>query len=221
MDTLVTSFENTVFDSSLLVAGTDIIEIGIDTVIDNPFLESLPFVKIVVGTGKSIANLVERNLIDQTIHFMIAINNGDVDEEKFSKYREKLANDPKKAEKELGRVMIILNRTIENRKSVILGKLFQAYINERITLDDFYELADALERIFISDVELLQRISQEPINTPDANDEYRGERISAIGLADTHTSFAETTVGNITIGRIIRITAFGKRFLQYGVYPAS
>ena len=61
MDKLLPSFEETLFDMSLMETSIDLAEIGIDSILDNPIVESIPFVKTVVGIAKTAQNIVERN----------------------------------------------------------------------------------------------------------------------------------------------------------------
>ena len=54
--------------------------------------------------------------------FINELNGGKIDRKKLNKYKEELRQNPKKAEKELGRILIILEQKIDNIKSSILGK---------------------------------------------------------------------------------------------------
>lgn len=217
MKELVSSFENSIFDQSLFDAGTDLLEIGIDSVIDNPFVESLPIARIAFGAGKTVLNISERHFLKQTYAFLVAFNTGDIDKKAYEEYKNRIDSDPNKGEEELGRVMIILNRSIEIKKAEILGKLFQAYVCRKIDWEEFCDFSDALDRLFISDIPLLINVLHEDIVNPEGKEAYKGDRLSAMGLVDTKTNFAETTVDVINIDRIIRITEFGRRFVQYGL----
>ena len=217
MDELIPSFKNTIFDQSLVDAGTDVLEIGIDSIIDDPFFNSFPITRFVIGVGKTALNISERHFLKNTYRFLVAFNTGSVDEKMYSEYKQKIESDPKKAEEELGRVMIILNRSIESKKAEILGKFFQAYVNQSVSWEEFSDFSDALDRIFISDLSLLYRASLEDVIKPDDRDMYKGERLNAIGLVNTKTDYTETTVGIIKIEWVIQITDFGKRFIQYGL----
>lgn len=217
MNELVSSFEDSILDQSLVDAGTDMLELGIDSVIDNPFVESLPIARTILGAGKTVLNISERHFLKQTYTFLLAFNTGDIDERAYEEYKKRIDRDPKKGEKELGRVMIILNKSIERKKAEILGRFFQAYVCRRIDWDDFCDFSDALDRLFISDIPLLQKLLHGDVINPEEKEAYKGDRLSAMGLVDTKVNYAETTVGGINISRNIRITEFGRRFIQYGL----
>lgn len=100
-----------------------------------------------MGVGKTAQNIHDRNLLKQTLKFIQTFN-----EKKLQKYKKKIEQDPKRAEEELGRVLIILNNTVEIKKSELLGKIFRAYVDERIVWEQFGELSEAISRLFISDI---------------------------------------------------------------------
>lgn len=57
-----------------------------------------------------------RNLLNQTLIFMNEFNSGEINNDKLIAYRSTINNNPKKAEEELGRVMILLNKSYGCRK---------------------------------------------------------------------------------------------------------
>jgi hypothetical protein len=60
------------------------------------------------------------------ILFLNELNSDNVDKEKLTNYKARLNSNKKEAEKELGRVLIILNQIIDNDKSIMLGNIFNA-----------------------------------------------------------------------------------------------
>lgn len=91
----------------------------------------------VVGFCKLGLNLRERNLLKQTLNFINEFNKGSISPEKLQQYKIEIEANPKKAEEELGRCLLILNSNIETIHSRILGKLFSSYVNQSITWDQF------------------------------------------------------------------------------------
>ena len=51
-----------------------------------------------------------------------------MEQSKIDEYRQTLISDRKKAEKELGRIVVILDSTIEQEHSEVLGRFYKAYI---------------------------------------------------------------------------------------------
>lgn len=99
-----------------------------------------------------------RNLLRQTLIFIQEFNKGIISSEKLKEYRFSIEEDSKKAEKEFGRVLIILNRIIDYEKTIILAKLYLSYINEKISWHDFIELSEVGERLFVNDISILFKI---------------------------------------------------------------
>ena len=58
--------------------------------------------------------------------FIKGFQSGTIDQQKLDDYRNILLSDPKQAEKELGRVMVILDSTIEQEQSEVLGGFYRA-----------------------------------------------------------------------------------------------
>ena len=159
MDKLVPSFKQSLFDSNLGEIGIDIAEVGIDTLIADGVFSEIPIVKTIVGLGKFVQNIHDRNLLQQTLTFIQTFN-GNTNSEKVRRYKNKLENDPKRAEQELGRVLIILNRYIDKRKSSFLSKLFLSYVNEVINWSEFSEFSEMLSMMLDSDISTLYETYQ-------------------------------------------------------------
>ena len=58
--------------------------------------------------GKITKSIMERYLMKNLVIFINELNGGKIDRKKLNKYKEELRQNPKKAEKELGRILIIL-----------------------------------------------------------------------------------------------------------------
>ena len=111
MDKIVPAFETTLLDSTLSDACIDMAELGIDSLLDDGVFKSIPIVSVLVGIGKTAQNLHDRNLLKQTIKFINTFNEKSITPDKLQKYKKHLRNNPKFAEEELGRVLIVLNST--------------------------------------------------------------------------------------------------------------
>lgn len=204
MDKLIPVFEKSLFDSNLTDLAKDSVEFGIDSVLDDGILKDIPIVSTVVGVAKTAQNIYDRNLLRQTITFIVEFNSGKIDPEKLQKYRQKINRDPKYAEKELSRVLINLNGNIDLKKSKILAKFYQAYIEEKINWDQFCELSDVVSRIFIADLQLLYKIFGHEVSNTTQCEEYQVDRLVALGLLKTSGRISEEE--NASGGATLNIT---------------
>ena len=125
MTELVPAMRKTIFNSAADVIG-DYAEIGIDAVLESDALKAIPVVGTISAVCKVGYNLHERNLIKQTIEFLRGFNEKKLDQAVIDKHRVKLEANPVEAEKELGRVIILLGTHIENQQSVVLGSFYSA-----------------------------------------------------------------------------------------------
>ena len=57
MNELIPSFEKSLFDSSLAASGIDILEIGIDSVLQDGLFKDIPIVGTIVNMGKFAQNV--------------------------------------------------------------------------------------------------------------------------------------------------------------------
>ena len=175
------------FNDSLVIDSSDImgdyLELGIDSILENDSLKEIPIIKTFLSVGKIAKNIRERNLIKNLIIFLNELNSGNIDKEKLNRHKEELRQDHKKAEKELGRVLIILEQTIDNIKSSILGKLYKAYINREIDWNLFVEFSEITNRLYVNDLSILLLIYNNQLSdTSNRSDLYRIERLNSLGV---------------------------------------
>lgn len=174
---LVTEFKNSLFNDDVTDLCIDLTEIGIDSVMDEGVLSEVPIAKTIVALGKTGLDLRERNMLKQTLTFIRAFNSETISDEQLQKYKDKMSNN-KYAEKELGRVLYLLDRNIDNVKSAILGKIYNAYVNGKLGWDKFCELSEVNERMLISDYRVL--LSGQKMQYTNGN--YVISRLIALGI---------------------------------------
>lgn len=121
---LVPALRDSVFSPTLELS-EELIEVGIDAVLDNEALKSIPFVGTISAICRVGYNLHERHLIKQTLQFIIGVNSGSIDPKKLESHKKDMETNPKKAEKELGRVLLLLGAHIEEEQSKILGSFIE------------------------------------------------------------------------------------------------
>ena len=176
------------FNDSLVIDSSDIVgdylELGIDSILENDSLKEIPIIKTFISVGKITKSIRERSLIKNLAIFINELNSGKINKEKLSRHREELRKNPKKAEKELGRILIILEQTIDNIKSSILGKLYKSYINQEIDWDIFIEFSEITNRLFMFDINILKVMWSQAYNTyiEQKDDNFRIERMYSLGI---------------------------------------
>jgi hypothetical protein len=232
---LVPELKDSLFNDNVKDIGMDISELIIDNAMNEGVLKEIPIIKSIVAFCKTGMAIRERNLLMQTIAFIQGLNEKNISQEKKEKYLNRLSNIDI-AEKELGRVLYLLDSQIENIQSKILGRMYFAYVEEEINWNKFCELAEANRRMFVSDYDVLLRLSKNRTSEQllDNNNKYIVGRLIGLGLmVEKESPTAERTLveklnrdtkygGNSELKGIFRrfnndyqITSFGKSFLIF------
>lgn len=196
------------FKDSLIVSVEDgikdYLELGIDSFIEDGILKDLPIVSTIVSGLKIAKNICDRNLLKRTLEFIEELNNGTVSRDKLSEYRLTIEKNSKKCEKELGRILIYLNNFVDKEKSIILSKLFKAYVAEKITWNEFCEYSEIINRMFIEDLRILKYIKEKRPLKGNEGDNFRVERLYSLGIiGNLMIADYEKTKNNVIEGRVL------------------
>lgn len=117
---------------------------------------------------------------------------------------------PKRAEKELEGIILILDTHIADAQSVRLGYFYKAYIIKDISWEQFEELKQVNQRIFEEDVKvLINLLKEEKVKEND-----RAFRLIGLGLAAERQIGYADGVLNLTTDEY-EITELGRIFLKY------
>ncbi len=213
MDKLAEDFKKSLFNDSN-EALSDYLEVGIDFFINDGILKDIPIVKTIVTVLKVGKNIHDRNLLKQTLTFINEFDKNNISDEQLKNYKERVENDSKKCEEELGRVLLLLNGFIDKEKSIMLAKLFKAYIKQLISWNEFCEYSEIVNRIFIQDLKILKDIYNKVIIDDTGSNKFRIERLYSTGLVGWNPkvmfSFGEQ---EITENKV-NINMLGKKFVE-------
>lgn len=214
MDKIIPSFASSLFDGSKDSIG-DITELGIDSLLDDSVFKDLPIVSMLVGVKNTYQNIHDRNLLKQTLTFIKQFNSGSINQEKLNKYRDMLNTDSKKAEKELGRVLIILNSTIDMEKSQMLANLYKSYINEKINWNQFCEFAEIIKMLFLNDFNIIDLIYKHQITDTSGIEIYPIDRLTSLGIVNTvmKTIMISSNTSSKS-DKYVNLTTIGQKFYE-------
>lgn len=215
MDKIIPSFKDSLFSDSTEVLG-DVAELGIDSLLDDGLFKDFPIVGFLIGVTKTAQNIHDRNLLKQTLNFIKQFNSGKIDVEKLEKYRNEINSNNKKAEEELGRVLIILNNNVELQKSTMLANLFRNYVNEKITWSEFCEFSEIVRMLFINDVKYLIAIYSGQVKDTTGMPLYPIDRLTSLGLVNTATKsmVISSMASSSRTDKYVNLTAIGGKFYQ-------
>lgn len=194
---LISSFRKSIF-TPMKAPMMDIGEVLLDTVFEDGILKEIPIIGTIAGIAKASVAIRERQLAKNTYAFIKGLREHTISQEKLEDYRRK-HDDPKKAEKELGYVLLLLDREIHAEKSVILGHMYAAVVDQSISWEQFQELSEALDRMFMADFPVLERMRYgTPLMAGVREGELHGvDRLRSLGLATgTDRTWDDTAKGD-------------------------
>lgn len=215
LNLIIPSMRQSLFDSSLQDIAVDAVEVSIDNVIADETLQAIPIVRTFLGVGKTVQNIRDRYLISKTVKFLLALRDEDIPEEQRRAHQEKLDADPDFAKETLTRVLAILDSMTDEEKAKVLAKLYRGYVERAITWQQFCELTEMTQRVFLDDIPLLKDIRSGRISdTAQCPDDYRAVRLEALGFIAMTTKSIVVPSSSKTARseNLIRVTAFGELF---------
>lgn len=208
---LIPSFRDSLF-KPMADPMIDIGEVFLDTVLEDGILKEIPIIGTIAGVVKASVAIRERQLAKNTYAFIKGLREYTIPQEKLDKYQRKL-EDPKIANRELGYVLLLLDRVIHAEKSEILGRMYAAVVDQSIGWEQFQELSEVLDRMFIADFPVLERMSYGvPLMTGVRESELHGvERLHSLGLvAGTDRTWDDTAKGDRFV-----ISDLGKLMMEF------
>lgn len=224
---LVEQLKVSLFENSIDVA-TDFAEIGLDNLLsditDSEILQEIPIIKTIYSVCKVGLAIQEKHLLKKTLVFIKEFNSKQIKPKKLEKYKKKINEQPHYVEEELGRVLILLNKILDDSKAVILAKLYRNFIEEEIDWEQFCELTDITERIFLSDIKvLLHGYKHKGVDLGDFPN-YHLDRLISIGLFENNNRLG----GNIVlsggdssveqeVNKDVDVTEIGVIYSKYGL----
>jgi len=225
-DKLIEQLKDSILESGFDVT-IDYAELGLDNLINsisgNEILQNIPIVKTLYSICKAGLAIQEMHLLRKTLIFINEFRSKEIKPKKLLKYKKKLSENPFYVQEELGRVLILLNKFLDDSKAVILAKLYRNFVKEKIDWEQFCEFTDITERMFLSDIKvLLHGYSNNGVNL-DEFQNYHLDRLISIGLFENHNRLG----GDIIIKAIgldetetskdVDITELGVRYCKCGL----
>lgn len=191
MDNLVSSFSDSIFDPSIEI-GEEILELGVDAVLEDGLLKDIPIVGTVVSIGKMYVNLRERNFLRQTLAFLHEFKLGAIDAYKLEEHIRELKGNKALFEKELGTILVYLDKNTEISKSRMDANMYLSLLHGEISFDEFCEFLEITNRMFLSDISVLKEVYENEGVSSDMEISYRHDRLISLGLLRNGGRFSIT-----------------------------
>jgi len=148
-DNIQNSFNTTLTDSNLESLGIDISELAIDNILHDGLLKDIPIVGTIINLSKFGANIHDRLFLKKLLSFLNKIESIPSDKRKelictiesSKKYRMKVGEN----------LLYIIDTCEDYEISELIGFLFKAFVEEKITYDDFLKSASVLKKLNMGD----------------------------------------------------------------------
>jgi len=209
----------------------DVATLGFDALFsDCGILNVVPAYKMIRSLIKNAHTISERFEAKKRLVFLQQFSKGNVNEYEIKKRRDAYQNKARWFESEAETISVYISRFTRFDKVKLFAELYIDFLNNQITVDEFGEFADIIERMLIADAILLLEIYEEQqlieniyVNVKDQYtdvntqfDAVGGERLSSLGLVCplygmrfgtyVNKSFVITTQGRYISSLIIRCT---------------
>ncbi len=154
-ESLPTSIMNSVaneYTRDLLVdLGESLVDNFTDSVIKSEIVAKIPVINLILAFSKGVMNYRDRIYVNKILNFLAETSKASGADR--TKYRVKLDSSPDESKKVGETVLDILDKITDLQKTVMIGKVFRAYMHEDgVTNDDVLTLSQMIEKAYLSDL---------------------------------------------------------------------
>jgi hypothetical protein len=129
---------------------TNLMEVGVDAVIENGVLKDIPIVGSIVEMIKAGVSVKERFYVRKLITFLNEFKN--IDETLRIKFISEELNDDSKKEKFGETILALIEKSDDLNKFKLYAKIFEMHFNGKCTYDDSIRMCSMIEKAFFSDL---------------------------------------------------------------------
>ncbi len=181
------SLSETLRNSDLQSVSANIVEIVIDSMLDEGVLKSLPIVGSIIGIGKTAITVKDQLFLKKIIAFLSGIR--DIPQEKRREMID-LVNESKKEKLKVGEKLIyILDKCDDYVDAKYVAQLFTAFLEGKISYQDFLKGSRIIQNIFVGDLEYFLE-----------NDKSKFQRTTSSEEAPDEEEFPLINVGILGFG---------------------
>lgn len=155
------SLVETISNSDLTAIGSDILEIGIDTILADGILKEIPIVNVATGLWKTGVAIRDYRFVSKLLYFLNESSKLSIKQRE--KIIEKLEYDNYQGE--AGEKLISIIDNLETKsKAKLLGKLICLFKHKKITRDEFWRVSFIIEKLPITDINSLENWKETDLN---------------------------------------------------------
>jgi hypothetical protein len=148
-DNIQNSFNTTLVDSKLENLGIDISELAIDSVLQDGLLKDIPIVGTIINLSKFGANIHDRLFLKKLLSFLNKLES--IPSEKRKELIQNIESSKKYRMKVGEKLLYIIDTCEDYEISELVGLLFKAFTEEKVSYDDFLKGSSVLKKLNMSD----------------------------------------------------------------------
>ena len=151
---LSNALSDTLKDKTLSCVG-DLVEVGIDGVLDDNLLKEIPFISTAISVYRIGRSIAERHYIKKLAVFLESIASGIADDKTRQQHIDKINQSNESRDKELEYLLVLIDRYVSADKPVLLGKLYLAFLDGKIIWEELTMYAEVVDRFLYLDCRTL------------------------------------------------------------------
>jgi hypothetical protein len=152
------SIENTLVTSDLTNINSNLLELSLDSLMEDGIAKDLPIVGTLVGISKFGMKIREQIFLKKILKFLIKLNETTTEER--SLFISKIEMEEKYNKKVGLAIILILDKLEDLEKPEIIGKLLAANIKGIIDYETFLRLSSLVQKVFLPDLKFLKEIKE-------------------------------------------------------------
>jgi hypothetical protein len=218
-DAKSSSVSKQLFDEILnptLDLSVDYSEIYLDDFIENEALRELPIIKSVVGVIKGGITINQFWFAKKLLTFIREFNQKTIDPENLQKFRSRISSDAKFGKKAAERLMVFIDRNIEITQTIITSNLFAAYVNGKMSFEQFNNIVATLDNLNPKAFQSFFTLEKIDFIIDEKNAKEMGARNFEMEALITNSGFGLETSGWF---HGFSLTDDGRKLFDHGIRP--
>ena len=224
MDNLIESFKSSIFGENLekIENILSTIEEPIDVLSEDPIIKAIPIVSKIVSLSRACLAINDRILIKKLTIFITSMNNGSVSDKKLQDYKNKLESNPKILNRDLEKILVLIEKEVEEDKVKILAQLYKSYINGNLDWDELIHSSEIVRNLFLIDlIQLKPLYSEKEIKRNDGYYPFSMSRLNSLGLVEYYNGLLVNSQDNPGTQIIGKINELGEDFFKYAILDSG
>ncbi|AOT08751.1 hypothetical protein [Pseudoalteromonas luteoviolacea] len=150
MEHLKDSLNKTLKSTDLHGVTAGLAEVALDSLLEKGVLKDIPIIGSILGLGKAAVTIKDQLFLKKLITFLSETSTVDV--EKRNEVISKIESSGKYRVSVGEKLLYIIDRCDDFEKAELVSKVFSAFLNNKMTYDQFLRCTVAIDKVFLTDL---------------------------------------------------------------------